>query len=55
MSGRGLNLDVETIVDGNREKIGKRINWSIEKVEPDEIVLGAVNENTTYKRKAGAK
>jgi hypothetical protein len=46
-----LEMLITNFVSGNRS-LGNSIRWSIEKVEQNEIVLGGLNANTTYKRKA---
>jgi hypothetical protein len=51
VQNRRLYLNVESIVEGNAERIGKRIHWSIDKLEPNELVLGASNGQDRYERK----
>jgi hypothetical protein len=46
-----LVLDVDQITDGNREKIGNRVNWSVDKIEDDTLHLGAKNGVQVFQRK----
>jgi|GEM_PF-6731703 len=55
VNGRDLELNVDKFVDGNRERIGDKVRWKIEKVEANEIVLGGLNEDTTYIRQQTKK
>jgi hypothetical protein len=51
VQNRDLYLNVDTIVDGNREAIGNKLNWSIDKLERNELVLGWASGQTRYERK----
>jgi hypothetical protein len=50
VDGGALNLDVDKFVDGNRERIGNRVRWTVEKFEGDNLVLGGLTGDTTYVR-----
>jgi hypothetical protein len=52
---RRLYLNVEKIVDGNRDRIGNQLRWSLDRLEGDELVLGAANGQDRYVRKGPAK
>lgn len=55
VNGRDLELQVEKFVDGDRDKIGKKVNWKIEKLEANELVLGGLDADTTYIRQQTKK
>jgi hypothetical protein len=56
INGAGLELQVEKAVGGNRVKIGDLVQWSIVKVEPNQLVLnGFGKEPTTYTRQVKSK
>jgi hypothetical protein len=51
VENRRLYLKVDSILEGNADRIGSRINWSIEKLEQTELVLGASNGQDRFQRK----
>lgn len=51
VQNRRLYLNVETILEGKADRIGNRIQWTIDKLEQNELVLGAANGTDRYQRK----
>lgn len=50
VQNRWLHLNVENIVEGNRERIGNLIRWTIDQADPNELSLGAAKGQDRYAR-----
>jgi hypothetical protein len=55
VSGQNLDLTVEKLVVGDRKRIGNRLQWSLDKIETNTLILGGASKSTTYTRQPDFK